>query len=192
MTTLLDELSPPLSEEEAIVAADRCLECGGHHAVAPCVTACPADVDVPAFVAAVARGDGAEAGRVVYAENLLGGACARVCPVELLCDPADAAVASMHNVTFQIGTFTRNYWDFFLGFGYFVSVLMVFVALVAWQLGGLSKEALAQLPLITWGLAVSFAGVVLLSWRYFFLPPIVFSVILLVLLIVAAFLAKRG
>jgi len=105
---------------------------------------------------------------------------------------ADAAVASMHNVTFQIGTFTRNYWDFFLGFGYFVSVLMVFVALVAWQLGGLSKEALAQLPLITWGLAVSFAGVVFLSWRYFFLPPIVFSVILLVLLIVAAFVAKRG
>jgi dihydropyrimidine dehydrogenase (NAD+) subunit PreT len=88
MTTLLDELSPPLSEEEAIVAADRCLECGGHHAVAPCVTACPADVDVPAFVAAVARGDAVEAGRIVYAENLLGGACARVCPVELLCQGA--------------------------------------------------------------------------------------------------------
>src|SRR5262245_58077752 len=88
MTTLLDELSPPLSEEEAIVAADRCLECGGHHAVAPCVTACPAGVDVPAFVAAVARGDAAEAGRIVYAENLLGGSCARVCPVDLLCEGA--------------------------------------------------------------------------------------------------------
>ena len=88
MTTLLDELSPPLSEEEAIVAADRCLECGGHHAVAPCVTACPAGVDVPAFVAAVARGDAVEAGRIVYAENLLGGACARVCPVELMCEGA--------------------------------------------------------------------------------------------------------
>jgi glutamate synthase (NADPH/NADH) small chain len=88
MATLFDELSPPLSEEEAIVAADRCLECGGRHAVAPCVTACPAGVDVPAFVAAIARGDVVEAGRIVYAENLLGGACARVCPVELLCQGA--------------------------------------------------------------------------------------------------------
>jgi glutamate synthase (NADPH/NADH) small chain len=88
MPTLLDELSPPLSDEEAIVAADRCLECGGHHAVAPCVAACPAGVDVPAFVAAIARGDAVEAGRIVYVENLLGGACARVCPVELLCQGA--------------------------------------------------------------------------------------------------------
>ena len=88
MPTLFDELSPPLSKEEAILAADRCLECGGHHAVAPCVAACPAGVDVPAFVAALARGDAVEAGRIVYAENLLGGACARVCPVELLCEGA--------------------------------------------------------------------------------------------------------
>jgi dihydropyrimidine dehydrogenase (NAD+) subunit PreT len=88
MATLLDELSPPLSEEEAILAADRCLECGGRHAVAPCVVACPADVDVPAFVTAIAHGDAAEAGRIVYAENLLGGSCARVCPVELLCEGA--------------------------------------------------------------------------------------------------------
>jgi len=105
---------------------------------------------------------------------------------------ADATVESMRNVTFHVGAFSRNYWDFFLGFGYFVSVLMVFAAVVAWQLGGLSKEMLAGVPLITWGLAISFAGVVFLSWRYFFLPPIVFSVILMVLLILAAFLARRG
>jgi len=105
---------------------------------------------------------------------------------------ADAAVASMRNVTFHVGAFGRSYWDFYLGFGYFVSVLMVFAAVVAWQLSGLSQETLAHLPLITWGLAISFAGVVFLSWRYFFLPPIVLSVVLLALLIVAAFLASRS
>jgi dihydropyrimidine dehydrogenase (NAD+) subunit PreT len=88
MAIQFDELSPAFSEQEAIVAADRCLECGGFHDVAPCVAACPAGVDVPAFVAAVARGDAVEAGRIVYAENLLGGSCARVCPVELLCQGA--------------------------------------------------------------------------------------------------------
>lgn len=43
---------------------------------------------MPAFVAAIARGDAAEAGRIVYGDNLLGGSCARVCPVELLCEGA--------------------------------------------------------------------------------------------------------
>ena len=88
MATVLDELAPPLRAEEAIVEADRCLECGGAHAPAPCVTACPADVDVPAFVTAIADGDPVEAGRIVFGENLLGGSCARVCPAELLCEGA--------------------------------------------------------------------------------------------------------
>jgi dihydropyrimidine dehydrogenase (NAD+) subunit PreT len=84
---LFTELRPPLSAEAAIVEADRCLECGGPHAPAPCTLACPAGVDIPAFVAALAGGDPAGAGRVIFAENLLG-TCARVCPVEVLCEGA--------------------------------------------------------------------------------------------------------
>jgi dihydropyrimidine dehydrogenase (NAD+) subunit PreT len=85
---VFDELKPPLSPAEALVAADRCLECAGPYAVAPCVAACPAAVDVPAFVAALARDAPEEAARIVFAENLLGGTCARVCPVELFCEGA--------------------------------------------------------------------------------------------------------
>jgi dihydropyrimidine dehydrogenase (NAD+) subunit PreT len=86
--SLFEELTPPLTGPEMLVEADRCLECGGLYAVAPCVEACPAGVDVPAFVAALARNETEEAARIVYAENLLGGTCARVCPVELLCEGA--------------------------------------------------------------------------------------------------------
>jgi dihydropyrimidine dehydrogenase (NAD+) subunit PreT len=82
------ELKPPLSRSEVLVEAGRCLECGGPDAVAPCVAACPATVDVPAFVAALVRDEPEEAGRIVFAENLLGGTCARVCPVELYCEGA--------------------------------------------------------------------------------------------------------
>ena len=39
------------------VEADRCLECGGAHAEAPCVTSCPAGIDVPSFVASIAAAD---------------------------------------------------------------------------------------------------------------------------------------
>ena len=51
------ELKSPLSEEEALVQADLCLRCGGVYATAPCTVACPADVDVPTFIAQIAAGD---------------------------------------------------------------------------------------------------------------------------------------
>ena len=85
---VFEELTPPLDREAAIVEAGRCLECGVAHAEAPCAVACPADVDVPSFVAAIARDDPGEAARIIFAENLLGGTCARVCPVELTCEGA--------------------------------------------------------------------------------------------------------
>jgi glutamate synthase (NADPH/NADH) small chain len=83
-----EELVPPLSAAEALIEADRCLECGGPYADAPCAVACPAGIDVPAFVAAIARGEPEAAAATIFAENLLGGTCARVCPVEVLCQGA--------------------------------------------------------------------------------------------------------
>jgi dihydropyrimidine dehydrogenase (NAD+) subunit PreT len=82
------ELTPPVTADEALVEADRCLECGGPYAEAPCTLACPANVDVPGFVAALARGDADAAAETILAENLLGGTCARVCPVQELCEGA--------------------------------------------------------------------------------------------------------
>src|SRR5829696_2234534 len=83
--TVFDELVPPLAEAEALVEADRCLECGGPYAPAPCAVACPAEIDVPRFISAIAEGDAAEAAAVIWDANLLGATCARVCPVEELC-----------------------------------------------------------------------------------------------------------
>ena len=87
-TRVFEELLRPLSDEEALLEADRCLECGGPYAEAPCVVACPTDVDVPSFVGAIARGDPEQAAATIFSENLLGGTCARVCPVEILCEGA--------------------------------------------------------------------------------------------------------
>ena len=83
-----DELRPPLGPAEAVVEADRCLECGGPHAPAPCAVACPAGVDVARFIAEIADGDPGAAAATIFEENILGGTCARVCPVEVLCEAA--------------------------------------------------------------------------------------------------------
>ncbi len=82
------EIKPPLAADTVRVEAARCLECGEPYAPAPCLVACPAAVPVPQFIAAIARGDTAEAARQIFSTNLLGGTCARVCATEMLCEGA--------------------------------------------------------------------------------------------------------
>jgi dihydropyrimidine dehydrogenase (NAD+) subunit PreT len=110
MGVCVDELSRelrlPLTAEAAVVEADRCLECDGAYAPAPCVVGCPADVDVPGFVAAIAADDPATAARIIFAENLLGGTCARVCPVEVLCQQ-DCVLIHEGRPPIEIGALQR-------------------------------------------------------------------------------------
>jgi glutamate synthase (NADPH/NADH) small chain len=110
MDVLIEELSrelrAPLSAEAAVAEADRCLECGGAHAPAPCAVDCPAEIDVPSFVAAIAAGDTAGAARTIFAENILGGTCARVCPVEVLCQ-RDCVLIHEGRLPIEIGALQR-------------------------------------------------------------------------------------
>jgi dihydropyrimidine dehydrogenase (NAD+) subunit PreT len=88
---LLEPVHPPLNAREAVVEASACLQCGGPYAPAPCTVACPASIDVPGFIREIASGqsEGAlEAARIIFQSNILGGSCARVCPVEELCQGA--------------------------------------------------------------------------------------------------------
>ncbi len=41
-----EEVEPPLSSQEAIDEATRCLYCYD----APCITACPTGIDIPGFI----------------------------------------------------------------------------------------------------------------------------------------------
>ena len=78
------ELHVPLTAHEASVAADRCYFCYD----APCVTACPTDIDIPMFIRQIAAGQPQAAGMTILDRNILGGMCARVCPTETLCEDA--------------------------------------------------------------------------------------------------------
>jgi len=80
------EAHASMSEADAIVEAEACLQCGGPQMTAPCVAACPAGIDVPGFINAIAQGSPADAADIIFRENILGGSCARVCPVEVLCE----------------------------------------------------------------------------------------------------------
>jgi hypothetical protein len=105
---------------------------------------------------------------------------------------ADSAIGALKATRFEVQGMTRTYWDFFSGFGFFVTVLLFFAAILAFQLGGLSKETLRSLGLVTWAFALSFAVITVLTWRYFFIAPLVFSGLVTFCLLLAAWSAARG
>jgi hypothetical protein len=100
-------------------------------------------------------------------------------------------VSAMRSTHFYIMGFSRTYWDFYVGFGLFVSVLVLLAVVLAWQLGGLPPEALARMRGTAWTFAFCFAALAVLSWKYFFIIPIVFSIVITLCLTAAAWLSAK-
>jgi len=97
----------------------------------------------------------------------------------------------MQSTHFHIMGFSRTYWDFYVGFGLFVSVFLLLAAVLAWQLGRLPPESLAHMRGIGWTFALCFAAITVLSWKYFFTLPIALTVSITLCLTAAAWLAPK-
>jgi hypothetical protein len=65
-------------------------------------------------------------------------------------------------------------------------VFLLFAAVLAWQLGGLPVQTLPLMRGTAWVLALCFAAISVLSWMYFFIIPLVFSIVITVCLTAAA------
>ena len=100
-------------------------------------------------------------------------------------------LGSMRLTHFYIMGFSRTYWDFYVGFGLFVSVFLLLAVVLAWQLSGLSPEYLALMRSTAWAFAFCFAAITVLTWKYFFVVPIVFSIVITLCLSAAAWLSAK-
>ncbi|GAA4649308.1 NAD(P)-dependent oxidoreductase [Kistimonas scapharcae] len=78
------DIKPPLTTLQAQVESARCLFCYD----APCITACPTSIDIPGFIRGINTGNIDGAANTILASNILGASCARICPVEILCEQA--------------------------------------------------------------------------------------------------------
>lgn len=76
------EVALGYTEEQAIDEAKRCLNCKHK----PCVTGCPVQIDIPAFIAQVAEGNFEEAYKIITKSSSLPAVCGRVCPQETQCE----------------------------------------------------------------------------------------------------------
>jgi hypothetical protein len=109
-------------------------------------------------------------------------------------DPAwgvDALLSSMRSIHFVVQGFNRTYWDLFLAAGFSVGVFFLFSAILAWQLGGLPATTLSRMRGIGWTFALCFAAITVVSWRYLFVTPLVFSIVITLCLVAAAWLSAR-
>ncbi|APZ42935.1 NAD(P)-dependent oxidoreductase [Acidihalobacter ferrooxydans] len=97
---------PPLREAEVKIEAERCYYCYD----APCTAACPTGIDIPGFIRAIAGGRPDVAAARILRANPVGAVCARVCPVETLCE-ADCVRHTEEDRPVQIGQLQRHAMD---------------------------------------------------------------------------------
>jgi dihydropyrimidine dehydrogenase (NAD+) subunit PreT len=100
------DIHPPLDRKTALVEANRCYFCYD----APCISACPTGIDIPGFIKKIATDNVEGAGLRILEANIMGGACARVCPTEVLCEQACVRVAQ-EGKPIQIGRLQRYACD---------------------------------------------------------------------------------
>jgi hypothetical protein len=103
----------------------------------------------------------------------------------------DALLGSMQSIHFEVQGFSRTYWDLFVAAGLSVGVFYLFAAILAWQLGGLPAETRTRMRGTLWAFAVCFAAITVVSWRYLFILPIAFSMVITICLIAAAWLSAK-
>jgi hypothetical protein len=92
-----------------------------------------------------------------------------------------AVQQAMDNVRFSMGGKSLTYGDFYRGFGLFCTAYLLFAAFLAWHLGTMARSAPQAIGALGWvffGLQI--VGIAL-SWRYFVLPPTIFSAVLAIL-----------
>ncbi len=76
-----DEVALGYSEEQAMMEAERCLQCSNPQ----CIPGCPVGIDIPAFIKPLKKGEFREAIRKIKEKNSLPAICGRVCPQEDQC-----------------------------------------------------------------------------------------------------------
>ncbi len=92
------DAKPVLTESEALIEANRCLYCYD----APCIKACPTEIDIPSFIKKIATNNLFGSAKTILSANALGCSCGKVCSVDVLCVGA-CVLNNLNKTPIQIG-----------------------------------------------------------------------------------------
>ncbi len=90
----------------------------------------------------------------------------------------DAVFTSMKAVHFNFNGGDCTFYGFWYAFGLTTSIFLLLSAVVAWTLSSVKPEQWASVAPLAWALFASHVGNAVLSWRYFFPAPGVFSTVI--------------
>lgn len=80
--TRLEEVNLGLTKEQAMLEAQRCLDCPNP----ACMQGCPVNINIPTFIKHIECGELLEAAKVLKETSALPAVCGRVCPQEKQCE----------------------------------------------------------------------------------------------------------
>jgi len=101
-----DEVTLGYNNDEAVLEADRCLQCKHQ----PCVAGCPVNIPIPQFIQQIYDGNIDEAYNIITSENMLPSICGRVCPQESQCEAV--CVMGIKHQPVAIGRLERFVGDY--------------------------------------------------------------------------------
>jgi glutamate synthase (NADPH/NADH) small chain len=102
------EVNQGLLEEEAVLEAQRCIDCP----TPTCVSGCPVGIHIPSFIKKIETRDFLGAAAVLKDTNTLPAVCGRVCPQEKQCEAQCFYTIKMNQPAVAIGHLERFAADY--------------------------------------------------------------------------------
>ena len=106
-----EEVALGFTEEQAIIEAERCIQCANP----TCNAGCPANIDIPRFILAIKERRFKDAIEIIREEDNLPAITGRVCPQEVQCERT--CVLSKVRAPIAIGALERFAADYELKAG---------------------------------------------------------------------------
>jgi hypothetical protein len=92
---------------------------------------------------------------------------------------------AMETVRFDTMGANRSYLDFFMGFGWSLTVAMLLQSVLLWQLASLARTDAARLRPMIAAFAIASLASGIIAWLFIFPVPALFSAALLIVLVAA-------
>lgn len=102
------EVNRGLSAEEAVLEAQRCLDCANP----TCIQGCPVEINIPKFIKNIERGEFLESAKVLKETSALPAVCGRVCPQEKQCEASCFYTQKLKKPAVAIGYLERFAADY--------------------------------------------------------------------------------